>query len=162
MGFLHNITQTTHKQIQDIHRFEANNLMQENTETFVIPLDKLQNSLWKTQGFAYGRNVYFCLDFLEVGTIYSTWFCETLTKLKEVIGKKLSGLLKFGVLLLDENVRLHSATATQNHVVTLGWEHIHHLPDLAPSDFHLLLALTKIIALRRSGCNAEVKQAIKR
>ncbi|GFW66715.1 transposable element Tc3 transposase [Trichonephila clavipes] len=35
-------------------------------------------------------------------------------------------------------------------------------PDLAPSDFHLFLALKKTLARRRFGSNAEVKQAVKR
>ncbi|GFT67441.1 hypothetical protein TNCV_2360541 [Trichonephila clavipes] len=43
-------------------------------ETFVIPLDKLQKILQvKTHDFAYGRRVYFCVDFLEVGTRVSQY-----------------------------------------------------------------------------------------
>ncbi|GFT51752.1 histone-lysine N-methyltransferase SETMAR [Trichonephila clavipes] len=65
-----------------------------------------------------------------------------------------------GVLLLDD-----WATATQNHIGTLGWECLHHPPysvDLAPSDFHLVPALKKNLIGRRFGSNAEVKQTAKR
>ncbi|GFU98042.1 histone-lysine N-methyltransferase SETMAR [Trichonephila clavipes] len=50
----------------------------------------------------------------------------------------------------------------QNHIATLGWEHLHHPPyslDIAPSDFHLFTALKKN---RRFESYAEVKQAVKR
>ncbi|GFW61304.1 histone-lysine N-methyltransferase SETMAR [Trichonephila clavipes] len=102
--------------------------------------------LGKTQGFAYGRSVYFCVDFLEVGTINATRNCDTLSKLNEAIRKRRPGLLRSGVMLVDDNARPHSATATQNHIVTLGWKCRHHPPynpNLAPSDFHLFPALKK-------------------
>ncbi|GFW24769.1 histone-lysine N-methyltransferase SETMAR [Trichonephila clavipes] len=63
--------------------------------------------------------------------VYATPYCDTLSKLKEVIRKKQPGLLGSGVWLGD------SATATQNHIATLGWKRLHHppySPDLAPRD----------------------------
>ncbi|GFW53548.1 mariner Mos1 transposase [Trichonephila clavipes] len=119
---------------------------------------KFFDGSWKTQGFAYGRSVYFWVDFLEVGTISATWYCDTLSKLKEAIRKKWPRLLKSGV-------PLHSTTATQNHIATLGWECLQHPPynpDLAPNDFHLYPSLKKNLTGRRFGSNAEVKQAVKR
>ncbi|GFW47330.1 histone-lysine N-methyltransferase SETMAR [Trichonephila clavipes] len=73
-------------------------------------------------------------------------YCDTLSKLKGTIGKKRPRLFKSGVLLLDDNASPHSSTATQNHIATVGLERLYHSPDLAPSDFHLLPALTKNLA----------------
>ncbi|GFU77578.1 histone-lysine N-methyltransferase SETMAR [Trichonephila clavipes] len=81
-----------------------------------------------------------------------------LSKLKGVIRKKSPLLLISGVLLLDD-----SATATQNHIATLGWELLYHppySPDLATSDFDLFLALKKNLAGRCFGSNAKIKQAV--
>ncbi|GFT03711.1 hypothetical protein TNCV_1102531 [Trichonephila clavipes] len=52
------------------------------------------------------------------------------SKLKEVIRKKRPGLLRSGVLLLNDNARPHSATTTPNNIATLGWECLHHPPVL--------------------------------
>ncbi|GFX64911.1 histone-lysine N-methyltransferase SETMAR [Trichonephila clavipes] len=84
-----------------------------------------------------------------------------LQKLKGAIRKKWLGLLENGVLLLDDNARQNSVTATQNHIVFLGWERLYHSLNLAPSDFHLLPVLKKNLARKRFGSNAEVKQAVK-
>ncbi|GFT04507.1 histone-lysine N-methyltransferase SETMAR [Trichonephila clavipes] len=57
----------------------------------------------------------------------------------------------------DDNARPHLAMAMQNHIATLGWEHLHHppySPDLAPRDFHLFSALKKNVTGRRFGSNA--------
>ncbi|GFU04113.1 histone-lysine N-methyltransferase SETMAR [Trichonephila clavipes] len=83
------------------------------------------------------------MDFLEVGTINAMRYCDTLSKLKRAIRKKRPGLLKSDILLLDDNASPHSATATQSHIATLGLERLYHSPDVAPSDFHLFLALKK-------------------
>ncbi|GFT43863.1 histone-lysine N-methyltransferase SETMAR [Trichonephila clavipes] len=93
--------------------------------------------------------------FLEVETMNATRFCANLSKLKDVIRKKLLRLLKSGVLLLDDNARPHSAKAMQKHIATLIREPLHHPPyshDLSPSDFHLFSDF---------GSNVTAKQAIK-
>ncbi|GFW89455.1 histone-lysine N-methyltransferase SETMAR [Trichonephila clavipes] len=89
------------------------------------------------------------MNFMEVGTINATRYCDTLSKMKETMRKKRSGLLKSGLLLLDDNARPHSVMALQNHITTLGLAGLHHpphSPDLAPSDFHLFPALKKNFA----------------
>ncbi|GFV73160.1 histone-lysine N-methyltransferase SETMAR [Trichonephila clavipes] len=73
--------------------------------------------------------------------------------------------MAYGVLLLYDNVRPHSATAMKNPFATLGWEYLHHppySPDLATSDFYLFPALNKNLTGRNLESNAEVKQCIKR
>ncbi|GFX49918.1 histone-lysine N-methyltransferase SETMAR [Trichonephila clavipes] len=77
---------------------------------------------------------------------------------------KWSGLLRSGVLLLDDIAVPHTVTAMHNHIATLGWERLHpppYSPDLATSDFYLFPALKKNLAQSRFGRNVEVKQAIK-
>ncbi|GFX68762.1 histone-lysine N-methyltransferase SETMAR [Trichonephila clavipes] len=89
------------------------------------------------------------LSRLEVETINATRYCDTQSKLKEAIRKKRPGLLTPGVLLMDDNARTYSATVTQNHIETFGWERLDHPPyslDLVPSDFHLFPALKKNLA----------------
>jgi hypothetical protein len=46
--------------------------------------------------------------------------------------------------MLHDNVRPHTAAATQALMATCGWEQFDHpsySPDLAPSDFHVFLHL---------------------
>jgi histone-lysine N-methyltransferase SETMAR len=61
-------------------------------------------------------------------------------KLQDAICRKLSGQPARGVLLHYDNVRPHTAQATQGRIQELQWELLEHPPyslDLAPSDFHL-------------------------
>ncbi|GFU39526.1 hypothetical protein TNCV_857241 [Trichonephila clavipes] len=52
-----------------------------------------------------------------------------------------------GVLLLDDNARPHSATASKPYCNSwFGAPTPSTSPDLAPSDFHMLLALKKNLA----------------
>ncbi|GFV66804.1 hypothetical protein TNCV_3724441 [Trichonephila clavipes] len=67
--------------------------------------ESLKKPCRKSQSVAYRRRIYVYVDFLEVGTINATWYCDTLSKLKEVIRKKRHGLLKSIVSLLDDNAR---------------------------------------------------------
>ncbi|GFU79442.1 histone-lysine N-methyltransferase SETMAR [Trichonephila clavipes] len=106
--------------------------------------DNLYPTLMQCPPMVHPKSVYFCVEFLEVGTINATRHCDTLSKLKDVIRKNGLGCLKSDVLLLDDNARSHSATAGQNHISNLGWERLHHppySPNLAPSDFHLFSAV---------------------
>ncbi|GFY18578.1 hypothetical protein TNCV_2398031 [Trichonephila clavipes] len=119
--------------------------------------DEVLTVIWEAQG----RLLF---NFLEVGTINATRYCDTLSKSEEAIRKKCPGLLRSGVQLLDDIRRPHSVTATQNHIATLGWEclhHSHYSPDLAQSDFHVFQAVKKNLARRQFGSTAEVKQAFK-
>ena len=93
------------------------------------------------------------------------WYCDYLSKLLEAIQKKHPGLLKSGILMLDDNTRRYLVMVMQNHIATLGWECQHYLPyspDLARSDFHLFPALKKNLGERHFGSNTEVKQVVQR
>jgi hypothetical protein len=46
--------------------------------------------------------------------------------------------------MLHDNVRPHTASATQDLIATFGWEQFDHppySPDLGPSDYHVFLHL---------------------
>ena len=71
-------------------------------------------------------------------------------------------MLSRGVVMIHDNARPHTATATQNLITTFGWEQFDHPPynpDLAPSDFHLFLHLKSFHAGRRLH-DTEVKEAV--
>ena len=92
------------------------------------------------------------------------WYCDYLSKLLEAIQKKHPGLLKSGILMLDDNTRRYLVMVMQNHIATLGWECQHYLPyspDLIPSDFHQFTTLKKNLGEKCFGSNGKVKQAIK-
>jgi histone-lysine N-methyltransferase SETMAR len=63
--------------------------------------------------------------------------CEVLLKLWDAIHRKHPGQLARGILLHHDNVRPHSAWATQKGIQELQWEHLPYSLDLAPSDIHL-------------------------
>ena len=71
-------------------------------------------------------------------------YCQQLRRLADVIQEKRPKRLR-EVMLLHDNVRLHSANQTKNTIQELGWEVIPHppyLPDPVPSDFHLFRSLS--------------------
>jgi hypothetical protein len=57
-------------------------------------------------------------------------------------------MLSRGLVRLHDNARPHTAAATQDLIVTFGWEQFNHPPynpDLAPSDFHVFLHLKSFL-----------------
>ena len=75
-------------------------------------------------------------------TINSTYFCTLLRRLGEEIKKKRSGLLRQKVLFHQDNARVHTSVESMAQIRDCGFELLPHpaySPDLAPSDFHLLL-----------------------
>lgn len=68
-----------------------------------------------------------------------------------------------GVLLLHDNTRLHTATATRDLLQRFRWEVLDHppySPDLAPSDYHLFGPLKKHLEGQHFRTDAEVQQAV--
>jgi histone-lysine N-methyltransferase SETMAR len=65
--------------------------------------------------------------------------------------------------MLHDNACPHTATATQDLIVTFGWKQFDHppySPDLAPSDFHVFLHLKTFLCGRRFHDDNEVKEAV--
>jgi histone-lysine N-methyltransferase SETMAR len=70
--------------------------------------------------------------------------CETLKKLRRAIQNKWRGMLTFGVMLLHDNVCLHTSACTQALPDHFNWElfdHPPYSPDLTLSDYHLFTYL---------------------
>jgi histone-lysine N-methyltransferase SETMAR len=95
-------------------------------------------------------------------TIKANVYCDPLKKLRRAIRNKRRGMLSRGVVMLHDNALPHTAAATQDIITTFGWEQFEHPPynpDLAPSDFHMLLHLKIFLGCRRFH-DDKVKEAI--
>ena len=97
---------------------------------------------WDTKGVIM-------LDFLPKGsTIIGVYYANLLDQLRTPIREKHWGKLSKGVLLQQDNVRVHTCKAAMDAVERNRYELIPHpaySPDLAPSDFFLFPNLKKDI-----------------
>jgi len=97
-------------------------------------------------------------------TVTSAMYCDMLQReLKPAIHSKRRGKLSKEILLLHDNVRLHTAAHTLETLKQLKWEAMEHpaySPDLAPSDFHLFGPLKNPLRGRRFSCDDDVKAAV--
>jgi histone-lysine N-methyltransferase SETMAR len=105
------------------------------------------------------------VEFLSQGsTINAGVCCDTLKKLLRAIRNKRRGMLSWGVVMLHDIALPHTAAATQDLIMTFGWEQFNHppyTPDLMPSDFYVLfLHLKSFLGGRRFHDGSEVKEAI--
>ncbi|KAL6420427.1 hypothetical protein ACFW04_014434 [Cataglyphis niger] len=91
-----------------------------------------------------GEIIYY--ELLPYGqTLNSDLYCQQLDRLKIAIDQKRPELAnRRGVVFHQDNARPHTSTVTRQKLRELGWEVLMHppySPDLAPSDYHLFLAL---------------------
>jgi histone-lysine N-methyltransferase SETMAR len=111
----------------------------------------------------WDRKHVLLVEFLPQGsTINAGIYCDTF-KLCRAIHNKQRGMLSRGVVMLHDNACPPTVAATQDVIVTFGWEQFDHLPyspDLAPSDFHMLLHLKTFLGGRPFHDDSEVKEAI--
>ena len=81
------------------------------------------------------------LDFLpKRSTITGVYYANLLDQLRTAIREKRQGKLSKGVLLQQDNTRVHNCKVAMDAVERNGYELIPHpaySPDLAPSDFFL-------------------------
>ena len=89
------------------------------------------------------------LDFLpKRSTITGVYFANFLDQLRTAIREKCRGKLSKGVMLQQDNARVHTCKVAMDVVERIGYELIPHpaySPDLAPSDFFLFPNLKKDI-----------------
>ena len=87
------------------------------------------------------------LDFLpKRSTITGVYYANLLDQLRTAIREKRRGKLSKGVLLQQDNARVHTCKVAMDAVERNGYELIPHpaySPDLAPSDFFLFPNLKK-------------------
>ena len=103
------------------------------------------------------------LDFLaKKSTITVAYYANLLDQLRTVIREKRLGKLSKGILLQQDNARVHICKIAMDAVERNGYELIPHpaySPDLAPSDYFLFPNLNKDIPGRHFRSNEEVVAA---
>ncbi|GFY24200.1 histone-lysine N-methyltransferase SETMAR [Trichonephila clavipes] len=64
---------------------------------------------------------------------------------------------------LTDNARTHTSVATRHNLWELGWEVLMHppySPDLAPSDYHLFLALQNFLSDKKLGSREDCENRL--
>ena len=123
-----------------------------------VTLDEIATKLDISHGTVYAI-VREKLPFSKVSCRY----CELLTQVKKDIKNKRRGLQSRGVILLQDNARLHTAARTLAKIEDLGWKLLTHppySPDLAPSDFYLFGPLKESMKGIHFQTDEEVKAAV--
>ena len=104
------------------------------------------------------------LDFLpKRSTITGVYYANLLDQLRTTIREKRRGKLSKGVLLQQDNTRVHTCKVAIDAVEQNGYELIPHpaySPDLAPSDFFLIPNLKKDIRGLHFRSDEEVVMAV--
>ena len=104
------------------------------------------------------------LDFLpKRSTITEVYYANLLDQLRTAIREKRRGKLSKGVLLQQDNTRVHICKVAMDAVERNGYELIPHpaySPDLAPSDFFLFPNLKKDIRGLHFHSDEEVLTAV--
>ena len=104
------------------------------------------------------------LDFLpKRSTITGVYYANLLDQLRTAIREKRRGKLSKGVLLQQDNARVHTCKVAMDAVERNGYELIPHpaySPDLAPSDFCLFPNLKKDIRGFHFRSDEEVVTAV--
>ena len=104
------------------------------------------------------------LDFLaKKSTITGTYYANSLGQLRTAIREKCRGKLSKGILLQQDNARVHICKIAMDAVELNGYELIPlpaYSPDLAPSDYFLFPNLKKDIPGRHFRSNEEVVAAV--
>ena len=112
----------------------------------------------------WGAKGVVMLDFLpKRSTITGVYYANLLDQLRTAIREKRRGKLSKGVLLQQDNARVHTCKVAMNAVERNGYELIPHpvySPDLAPSDFFLFTNLTKNILGLHFRSDEEVVTAV--
>ena len=118
---------------------------------------KMQPSAGKVKGVIM-------LDFLpKRSTITGVYYANLLDQLRTAICEKRRGKLSKGVLLQQDNARVHTCKFAMDAVEQNGYELIPHpaySPDLAPSDFFLFPDLKKDIRGLHFQSDEEVVTAV--
>ena len=115
------------------------------------------NLFWDAQGVIL-------LDFLaKKSTITVAYFANLLDQLRTVIREKRRGKLSKGILLQQDNARVHTCKLAMDAVERNGYELIQqpaYSLDLASSDYNLFPNLKKDIRGRHFRSNEEVMAAV--
>ena len=135
-----------------VYYYEPENKVQSSVGRAWVPHKEVQDATICWQGD--GHNILGCkgvimLDFLpKRSTITGVYYANLLDQLRTTIREKCQGKLSKGVLLQQDNARVHTFKVAMNAVERNWYELIPHpaySPDLATSDFFLFPNLKKDI-----------------
>ena len=120
---------------------------------------------WQGDGHKYlGRKRrYYVGLFTQRSTITGEYYVNLLDQLRTAIREKRRGKLSKGVLLQQDNARVHTWKVAMDAVERNGYElkpHPAYSPDLAPSDFFLFPNLKKDIRGLHFRSDGEVVTAV--
>ncbi|GFX18139.1 histone-lysine N-methyltransferase SETMAR [Trichonephila clavipes] len=106
-----------------------------------------------------------CQELLPHGqTLNSDLYCQQLDRLKLAIDQKWPELAnRRGVVFHRDNVRPHTSVVTRQNLWQLGWEVLMHPPyssDLAPSYYHLFLALQNFLSDKKLGSREDCENRL--
>jgi len=90
-------------------------------------------------------------------------YCETLTRLRRAIQNKRRGMLSHGECPLHDNVRPHSVHVTTALLEKFKWDILDHppySPNLASSDFYLILHLKKHLPGKKFDNDDKVQEQV--
>lgn len=96
-------------------------------------------------------------------TITGIYYAQLLQKLRAEIIEKRRGLMRRGVLLLQDNAPVHKSHVAQAAIRECGFAQLKHppySPDLAPSDYFLFQNLKRELKGKRFHTDDEVKAAV--
>jgi len=112
----------------------------------------------------WDRKGILLVEFMPPGAIVNAAaYCDTLTWLRRAIQNKRRGMLPRGLCLHHDNARPHSAHNATALLEKFKWDIMDHppySPDLAPSDFHLILHLKKHLARKKFDDDDEVQEEV--
>lgn len=113
---------------------------------------------WDLKGIIY-------YELLPYGqTLNSDLYCQQLDRLKLAIDQKRPELAnRRGVVFHQDNARPHTSVVTRQKLRELGWEVLMHppySPDLAPSDYHLFLALQNFLSNKKLGSREDCENRL--
>ncbi|GFT25385.1 mariner Mos1 transposase [Trichonephila clavipes] len=113
---------------------------------------------WDWKGIVY-------LELLPQGqTLNSDLYCQQLDRLKLAMDQKWPQLAnRRGVVFHQDNSKPHTSVVTRQNLLGLGWEVLMHpslSPDLAPSDYHLFLALQNFLTGKKLGSREDCKNRL--
>jgi hypothetical protein len=94
----------------------------------------------------------------------SEMYCKTLKKLHRAIHNKKCGMPTSGIVLLHDNVCLHTVARTWALLEHFNWEPFDHhpySPDLTPSNYHLFTYLKNWLGSQCFNNNEELMEGIK-
>ncbi|GFV73263.1 histone-lysine N-methyltransferase SETMAR [Trichonephila clavipes] len=112
---------------------------------------------WDWKGIIYYR-------FLRYGqTLNSKFYCQQLDRLKLAINQKRPELANGRGVFHQDNARPHRSLVTCQRLWELGGEILMHppySPDLAPSEYHLFLALKNFLSDKKLGSREDCENRL--